>query len=193
MWLHAPLLAFLFAGAKPIIVLTLGEQWRDSAGVFQILALSALVQPLYETISWLFISMGRPAELTRIGLVFTPIIVVSFALGLPFGIQGVAFSYSIVTIAALPWMLRYCFKGTNLDVVSVWNCLLRPICTSLSAIVLSAIATSVWSRPSDLGTLLVVASTFAATCSLAALLPGVRSELSSFKGLLAQLRLSKSS
>ena len=38
-----PLFGFLFVGAEPVIILTLGNRWREVAPVFQILAISALI------------------------------------------------------------------------------------------------------------------------------------------------------
>ena len=54
MWMSAPLFGFLLVAAEPVIVLTLGNQWRQAAPVFQILAISAWGQLLLDsTISYL--------------------------------------------------------------------------------------------------------------------------------------------
>ena len=42
MWISTPIFGFLFVAAQPVIVLVLGNQWREAAPVFQILAISAL-------------------------------------------------------------------------------------------------------------------------------------------------------
>ena len=44
LWISAPVFGFLIVAAQPVIVLVLGDQWREAAPVFQILAISALGQ-----------------------------------------------------------------------------------------------------------------------------------------------------
>ena len=114
MWISAPIFGFLFVAAQPVIILLLGNQWRGAAPVFQILAICALTQLLLESTIWLFVSRGQSQQLLKLLLVISPIIVGSYALGLPFGIKGVALSGSLVLLAILPGMLKFAFRGTNL-------------------------------------------------------------------------------
>ena len=114
MWISAPIFGFLFAAARPVIILMLGNQWREAAPVFQILAVCALTQLLLESTIWLFVSRGQSQQLLKLLLVISPIIIASYALGLRFGIKGVALSGSLMLLAILPWMLKFTFRGTNL-------------------------------------------------------------------------------
>lgn len=59
MWITAPIFGFLFVVALPVIVITLGKQWRAAGPVFQILAIFAFGQLLYESLIWLFIAAGN--------------------------------------------------------------------------------------------------------------------------------------
>ena len=59
MWILAPTFGFLFVAAVPVIVLTLGNRWREAAPVFQILAIFALGQLLLESVNWLLVSRGN--------------------------------------------------------------------------------------------------------------------------------------
>ena len=135
-WISAPVFGFLFVAAKPVIVLVLGSKWIEAAPVFQILVISALGQLLLDSTIWLFISRGQSARLLKLLLFVSPIMVGSFALGLRFGIKGVALSGSLVLLAIFPWMLKFTFRGTDLtlprsgrsDPEAYCSCPLRGLC-----------------------------------------------------------------
>jgi O-antigen/teichoic acid export membrane protein len=127
LWIGAPLFAFLFVAARPVILIALGHQWGAAAPVFQILVISALGQLLLESAIWLFISRGQSAVFLRLLLIFSPIIIASFAIGLPFGIKGVALLGSVALLLILPWMLRTAFRGTPLTLWRLGSALLCPI------------------------------------------------------------------
>jgi O-antigen/teichoic acid export membrane protein len=188
MWISAPIFGFLFAAAQPVIVLTLGNQWRAAAPVFQILAVSALVQLLLESTIWLFVSRGQSHQLLKLLLIITPIIVGSYAIGLPFGIKGVALSGSLVLLSVLPWMLKFAFRGTNLTLQRVGRAILYPIALCLAGVFLAELALHLIGPERIFSQLLVVALSFAAAYSLSAFIPPVREEIISLRKLSGELR-----
>ena len=190
MWISAPVFGFLLVAAEPVIVLTLGHQWRGAAPVFQILVISALGQLLFDTTIWLFVSRGQSRRLLRLLLVVSPIIVGSFALGLPFGINGVALSGSLVLIALLPWVLKFSFRGTTLSLRRLGRALLCPVAASMAGAIVSEGALHLIAPERIYSQLLVVALGFAGAFLLLALVPSVRDEVSSFRNLLSELQLS---
>jgi PST family polysaccharide transporter len=175
-----------------VIILTLGRQWRAAAPVFQILVLSAMGQLLFDSTTWLFVSRGQSGRLLRLLFAVSPIIVGSFALGLPFGIKGVALSGSLVLIALLPWVLKFAFHGTTLSLRRLGRALLWPVVASISGVVVSEVAMLLIVPERIFTQLLVVAVGFALAFLLLALVPAVRSEVGSFKDLLSELRTSGS-
>jgi O-antigen/teichoic acid export membrane protein len=190
MWVSAPVFGFLFVAAKPAIVLILGNQWREAAPVFQILTIAALTQLLLESTIWLFVSRGQSQQLLRLLLIITPIIIGSYAIGLPFGIKGVALAGSLVLLMILPWMLQFSFRGTNLTLLRLSRALLFPVMLSLAGVLISALALRSIGPERIISQLLVVALGFAATFLLSALIPPVREEFTSFTTILKELRLS---
>jgi PST family polysaccharide transporter len=188
MWISAPLFGFLFVAAEPVIVLTLGDQWRESAPVFQILAISALAQLLLESTVWLFVSRGQSERLLKLLLIISPVIVGSFVIGLPFGIKGVALSYSLVLLTMLPWILKFTFRGTNLTLQRLGRALLYPVSLCLAGVFFAELAVHIIAPERILSQLLVIALGFAAAYSLSAFIPRVREEVLSFRKLLSQLR-----
>lgn len=191
MWISAPLFGLLAVAAEPVIVLVLGNQWRESAPVFQILAISALAQPLLESSGWLFVSRGQSGRLLRLGLVISPIIIASFAMGLPFGIKGVALSYSLVLLTILPWIMKFSFRGTELTLPRLGRALLYPVSLCAVGIVFAALAQHIIAPQRDLSKLGVAALGFAAAYSLSVFIRPVREEVLSFKKLLSELRPSR--
>lgn len=184
MWLTAPIFGFLFVAATPVIVLTLGDKWRAAGPVFQILAIFALGQLLYELTIWLFISRGQSKRLLKMALIICPITVISYAIGLPFGIKGVALSGALVMLAIFPWILSFSFRGTALTLRRLGKTLLYPVITSLIGVVAGELALHAAIHLSIISQILIVAAAFAGGCSLALFFSPVRKEVKGLRELL---------
>jgi O-antigen/teichoic acid export membrane protein len=193
MWISAPLFGFLFVAAKPVIILILGDQWQGAAPVFQLLAISALAQPLIQSANWVLVSSGHSDRLFRLTLITSPLIILSFVLGLSHGIRGVALAYSIVICAALPWMLIFAFRGMNLTLRALGRALVYPVSVSLVGVLSAEVALHFVAPTGQISALLVTALVFAVACLLSPLIPPVREEIISYKSLLSDLRLSRQS
>jgi O-antigen/teichoic acid export membrane protein len=186
MWITAPIFGFLLVAAVPVIVLTLGDRWRAAAPVFQILAISALVQLLFESTLWLFVSRGQSQRLLKLLLIITPVIVGSYAIGLPFGIKGVALSGSLVLLVIFPWILKFSFSSTNLTLQRFGQAILYPIAASLAGICLAKLALHLTAPQRPVLQLMITALGFASGCALSALIPRVRQEVMSLKTLFSR-------
>ena len=183
MWISAPIFGFLFVAAIPLIILILGNRWREAAPVFQILAISALGQLLLESARWLFVSRGQSQRLLKLSLIISPIIVGSYAIGLPFGIKGVALSGSLVLLAIFPWILKFSFRGTNLTLQRLGHAILYPISVCLAGVCLAELALHLIAPKHIVSQLIVTALSFAAGYSLSVLVPPVRCEVMSLRTL----------
>jgi len=187
-WISASLFGFLFVAAEPVIVLVLGEKWRQAAPVFRVLTISALGQLLLQSTLWLFVSRGQSARLLKLMLIISPITVGSYLIGLPFGIRWVALSLSLVLLAMLPWILKFSFRGTELTLERLGRALLYPVSVSLLGILSAEFILHLISPRRVLSQLVVAALSFALAYALAALIPPVRREILSFRNLLNDLR-----
>jgi PST family polysaccharide transporter len=183
MWITAPIFAFLFVAAVPVIVLTLGDRWRAAAPVFQILAIFALGQLLLESTMWLLVSRGQSQRLLKLFLVISPVIVGGYAIGLPFGIKGVALSGSLVLLAIFPWILRFSFNGTNLTLQRFGQAIVYPLAVCLAGICSAKLAVRLIAPHRPVSQLLVIALGLTVGYALAVLIPQVRQEVMSLKGL----------
>lgn len=187
-WITAPLFGFLFVTAAPVIILVLGRRWVEAAPVFQILTIFALGQLLLESTVWLFVSRGQSKRLLLLSFVICPLIIGGYALGLPFGIRGVALSGSLSFLVLFPWMLKYSFSGTQITLRRLARSVLCPVVLSLSGIGVAEAALRLLSPNRVPEQLLLSAVSFALGCLLAMLIAPVREELMSLKSLLGNSR-----
>jgi O-antigen/teichoic acid export membrane protein len=186
LWISSPIFGFLFVAAKPAVILILGSQWREAAPVFQILAISAFGQLLLDSTIWLFVSRGQSQRLLKLLLIVSPIVVGSYAVGLPFGIKGVALSGSLVLLAIFPWILRFTFRGTDLTLQRLGQAILYPIAVCFTGVCLTELALHLIVPKGIVPPLLVTASGFAACYSLSLLIPPVRAEVLSLRELFGE-------
>jgi O-antigen/teichoic acid export membrane protein len=187
-WITAPIFGLLFVVATPLIVLTLGEQWRAAAQVFKILVIFSLGQLLYESLTWLLIGRGQSRRLLALALILCPITIGSYAIGLPFGIRGVAFSGALIMFATFPWVLHFGLQGTKLTLLHFGKNLICPVITCFAGIGTGQLAIHAVGRMSPLPQILIVAAAFAAGCLSAVSLKPVRREAKQLKDLLRSLR-----
>lgn len=133
-YLTGPLIVLLAATATELIPLMLGEQWVGAAPIFQILAVAAIFQPILYTAGWIWLSLGRTREMFRWSMLTAPCFVASFAIGLPWGAEGVALAYAICVNALTPVALIWAYRGTHLRLGTAINTVATPY--ALSAMML---------------------------------------------------------
>ncbi len=190
-WITTPIFGYLFVAAEPVIVLVLGRQWRDAAPVFQILAIAALGQLFFDSTLWLFVSRGQSGRMLKLLLFISPVIIGSFAVGLPFGIKGVAFSGSLVLVGIFPWVLKYTFRGTQLTLMDFGRAITPPIAVCGMGILLAELALRLILPQQLIAKLAVSALGFAVAYLLSALLPSIRGEVLALRRLFDELRFSR--
>jgi len=105
-----PAVALLIVASDSLIALVLGPQWVDAGPVLVFMSLAGLVQPLIATVGWLLVTQGRGRDMFRWSLINAPVSVVSILAGLPWGVSGVALSYSLSRIFVTA-PLMYWFVG----------------------------------------------------------------------------------
>lgn len=137
-----PIIIAAIVFSEDIVRFVLGDQWVGASAIFRFLAPAALIGALLNPFGWLFVSSGRADRQLRAGLVWAPLIILSFAAGLRYGPEGVAIGYSIMSaLLAIPLSL-YAVRGTSVRVKDLASALTRPIIagvlTALAAVALQA-------------------------------------------------------
>ena len=93
--LTVPAMAAMVATAPNVVSLMFGDHWASVTPIFFWLGLIGLIQPLGNTLSWIFISQAKTQSLFRLSAIQTSTTVLSFLAGLHWGPAGVAIAYAI--------------------------------------------------------------------------------------------------
>jgi PST family polysaccharide transporter len=101
-----PLLLTVLFFPEAVVELLLGSQWLASAPLFAWFAAGGLFEVFAITTTWLLISQGRGQDLVTVGVVNSILALLSFLLGIRWGIVGVAACYVLgQTLLAFPHTL----------------------------------------------------------------------------------------
>lgn len=122
-----PMTVFLAIFAKELILIVLGPKWIASVLIFQLLSISAFIQPITGTTGSIFISTGKSSQFFKMGLISSVIIISSFFAGIHWGVNGVVIGYAIANYALLIPTLLYCFKNTPIKFWQFCNELSLPV------------------------------------------------------------------
>lgn len=139
-FISMPLIIFLAICSKSVIYLLLGDQWLGMSSIFQILAITAFIQPVSSTAGLVLLSLGQSGRLLKIGIFSSLAIVTSFAIGIRWGAIGVASAYAVANYLILFPTLWYCFRLTPISIEIFLKAVARPAIAGLvmaSAILLA--------------------------------------------------------
>jgi len=128
-----PIAGISYVASNEIVSVLLGPRWSPVGDVFRYLAISGLLQPLYNTQSWLHLAVGRSDRVFTWGLIGTPIIVTSFLVGLIWGINGVAFCYSVAIVITTAGSLAYAGQSAGLSVRRMLLAVYKPVLSCIVA------------------------------------------------------------
>ena len=131
-FLTMPMMMFLAAQSREIVLIVLGSQWSGAVPIFKILAIAALLQPVISPVGWVYVSLGQTDRMLRYAFFFVPVLVTSFFVGLPWGAYGVAVSYTIcfIVLTILP-SLWWAFRKSPITIRGWLRSIRCPISISL--------------------------------------------------------------
>ncbi len=125
-WVTMPAVAVMVICSEDLVLVVYGPQWLKSAVIFKILGVVALLQPVGNTVGWVFLATGRTRRMFFWGIVALGFYGLAFSLGLPYGAQGVALAYGVMGFLLFLPSLAYAFRGTRLNVARVLAAITRP-------------------------------------------------------------------
>lgn len=126
-----PLTLYCAIEANFLIKVFLGSPWLGAVPVFRVLAIAGLVQTLAGTRGLVLVSCGFSKRYFYWGLFNAILTVTSFFIGLPYGIEGMAVSYTVANYIILVPSLFYCFYNTPITVQHFLKSLISPFLVSL--------------------------------------------------------------
>lgn len=165
-----PIAGVAFLASKDIIIVLLGPTWSPVGDVFKYLAIGGLLQPLYNTQSWLHVAVGRADRVLIWGLIGSPIIVGSFLIGLIWGVNGVAFCYSMAIILTTIGSLSYAGQSAGLSFWKMLRVVFRPILSCVAAVVIVAVLSLFTENLSHLTSIITKSVGFVAFYSISLLI-----------------------
>ena len=122
--LALPTMCVLGALAPEIVHTVWGKGWEPSVRVFAILCFVGSVQPIGATFGIVFLATNRTRMLAASGLINAVVLSAGIALGVRFGIEGVAIGYSLAYgVIFLPTMylvVVVLLRGKLVDIAAVF-------------------------------------------------------------------------
>jgi PST family polysaccharide transporter len=132
--------AISIATADQIVLLLFGSGWDATSTIFRYLAFSIFIATPMNTTGWIFLSLGTTDRMFRWSYMATPVIVIAFALGLPYGAEGLALAYSLsIWLIFLP-CLHFASKGTPVSFADCLSAIWPFIASGLGAAFIGLIA-----------------------------------------------------
>jgi len=119
--------------ANDMISVFLGPKWQSAVTVFRLLAPTTMAFAIINPMGWLLISLGLVGRGLRIALVFAPVMIAGYLIGLPYGPKGVAFAYSAMMLLCVIPMIAAAVRGTVICVRDVLLTVSRPLLSGIVA------------------------------------------------------------
>jgi len=119
--------------ASDVILVVLGPKWTEAVTIFRLLAPTILIFALINPLGWLLYSLGMVGRGLKIALVFAPLIIAGYVVGLPYGPNGVAFAYSVVMMLWVIPHIAWCIHGTVISFRDILLAVSRPVASSIFA------------------------------------------------------------
>jgi PST family polysaccharide transporter len=134
-----PLICLMSALSEQVISLMLGPAWAGAAPIFRILAIGGIFVFLRGGNGWLFVSTGQTGRQAVWALVNRPVIIAGFVVGLPWGVQGVAWGFTAANAVLFVPSFVVAVKGTPVQLSDVWLSGWRPGVIAGAVYVVSAV------------------------------------------------------
>jgi O-antigen/teichoic acid export membrane protein len=93
-----PMMAGLFAVSDDFVLVLLGKKWLEMIPLLRVFCLIGIIQSIGTTTGWIFLSQAKTNTYFVVGLVSSILCIISFLIGIQWGILGVVRGYLIFTI-----------------------------------------------------------------------------------------------
>jgi O-antigen/teichoic acid export membrane protein len=103
--LWVPAVAGLGLVSSHLVPLLFGHKWDAAVPVILIVCVTAASEALVKPTSQVLLAVGKPTVTVLLRLIQAPIIIVSFMVGVRYGIAGAAWAYTFTSFATIPFHL----------------------------------------------------------------------------------------
>ena len=179
--LGIPMVVFAMVDADRIVAIVLGPQWHEAVPIFRALGPAALVGTLNVAPGWLATALGRPEQIFRWALISAPVTVAGFAVGIQWGIFGVALSFSLTWTTMLLVFLFYTTRRSPVTMKDIGIVIWRPAVASIQGMAAVWFLKKAVAEPPMLVGFIADLVVFYVAVGLSFIvLPGGRSQLAAF-------------
>jgi PST family polysaccharide transporter len=127
-----PMSLGLFAVSHDFVLVVFGEKWLPMETVLRVLCLIGALQSIGTTVGTIYLSTGRTRLMFLVTLAFTPPFLLSFVIGLRWGIEGVAIAYASVSAALFYVSLGIVLRIVRLSFLDFHRALIGPCLAALA-------------------------------------------------------------
>jgi PST family polysaccharide transporter len=132
-----PAAAFLAVFAEPIVIVVLGEKWKEATPFFQLFAISILFRPAVAVTGAVLISSGMSRRYLHSGMIGGCGLVACVAAGAPWGALGIAWGHVAYSYLLLPPIIAWIIRGSPVRLKDLTQAMVRPlIATGLAGLAL---------------------------------------------------------
>jgi O-antigen/teichoic acid export membrane protein len=131
--LTLPITIFCALFADDIVFVLLGPKWENAAEIFRILSPTIIVFGIANPLGWLLNALGLVDRSLKISLIFAPVMIFGYVIGLPYGARGVAVASSAVMILVVVPVSAWAVHGTVVRLADMVLAVSRPIVSGIAA------------------------------------------------------------
>jgi len=155
-----PITFGMLAVADPLVTLLLGAKWEPAIWLILVLAPVGLIQSIGTTVGVIYKAKGRTGLMFKWGVFAGMLVILSFAIGLQWGVRGVAVCYALVSLALAYPNFAIPFRLIDMKVGDLSVALWRPfVCATgmfITVAGLKHLAFPAWSSVTLVSTLVPV-------------------------------------
>lgn len=127
-----PLMFGLSAVAEHFTLFLYGKNWIDMVPILEVLCVFSGFQSIMTFNGTIFYSLNKPEYETKIFVITTPIILLSFGLGIYFGgLLGLVWFYGITSLLLMVYKLSFVKRLLNMSYSNFFKNLVKPIFFSI--------------------------------------------------------------
>lgn len=108
-----PLMLGMSVAADDLVRVLWGNRWLAAYPIIRVLALNAVAGSVGTTTGWIYMSTGRTDRMMAWMLGASPLLLLSFMIGVRWGGLGVAIAYTIATL--ILWYPQWRYAGSLID------------------------------------------------------------------------------
>jgi len=125
--LALPLSVYCFLEGEFLIRILLGQQWMAAVPVFKVFSIAGVFVAMSAAPGLVMLSHGFAKRHMHLTILTAVMISVSFLIGIPFGIKGIAWGYTIASFLIMIPLISYGFRDTPIKPRLIFEAISGPL------------------------------------------------------------------